>query len=70
MTAVIFTPAFFRLFLTLDLRVMVVEPLAIGFGVAADATGTMTSSATSAAATIETGNIFPLALPSRVDSDM
>ena len=30
----------------------------------------MASIATSAAATIATGSIFPLALPSRVDSDM
>jgi hypothetical protein len=47
----------------------VVVPLEIGSD-AADASGAMASSAISAAATIATGSIFPLALPSRVDSDM
>ena len=70
LTAVILMPAFFRLFTTLDLRVRVVVPLEIGLGVAAVAIGTMTSIAISAAATIATGSILPLALPSRVDSDM
>ena len=68
-TAVILIPAFFAFLLSPLLMVSVVVPLAMG-SLAADANGAMASIATSAADTIATGSIFPLALPSRVESDI
>src|SRR5882757_683094 len=69
LTAVILMPAFFAFLLKAPLMVSVVVPLLIGSD-AADASGAMASIATSAAETIATGSIFPLALPSRVDSNI
>ena len=63
-------PAFFIFLAKAPLIVSVVVPPATGLGAAADANGAKAGIARAAAATIATGSILPLALPSRVESDM